>query len=172
MCKNNERKEKMQIRQAKLADVPSIMKIYEKARGFMARNGNPTQWAVGYPGQQLVEADIAEKNCYVCEKEGSVVGVFSLIIGEDPTYQKIERGAWNKDETYGTIHRLASDGQTKGIAKVCFDFCKEKCRYLRIDTHQDNKPMQAAITKYGFQKCGIIHVANGSERIAFDIWFD
>ena len=95
-----------------------------------------------------------------------------FIVGEDPTYQKIEHGAWHSAETYGTIHRLASDGQAKGIAKICFDFCKTKCRYLRIDTHQDNKPMQAAILKYGFQKCGIIHVANGSERIAFDISFD
>ena len=48
----------MEIRQAKLADVPSIMRIYEKARGFMENSGNPTQWAVGYPGQQLVEKDI------------------------------------------------------------------------------------------------------------------
>ena len=51
----------MEIRQAKLADVPSIMRIYEKARGFMENSGNPTQWAVGYPGQQLVEKDIVEK---------------------------------------------------------------------------------------------------------------
>ena len=51
----------MEIRQAKLADVPSIMRIYEKARGFMENSGNPTQWAVGYPGQQLVEKDIIEK---------------------------------------------------------------------------------------------------------------
>ena len=162
----------MEIRQAKLADVPTIMKIYEKARVFMENSGNPTQWAVGYPGQQLVEKDIIEKNCYICEEQGKVVGVFSFIVGEDPTDQKIEHGAWHSAETYGTIHRLASDGQAKGIAKSCFDFCKTKCRYLRIDTHQDNKPMQAAILKYGFQKCGIIHVANGSERIAFDISFD
>ncbi len=162
----------MKIRQAKLADVPRIMKIYEQARGFMEKNGNATQWAVGYPGYEVVERDIITGNCYVCEEQGSIVGVFSFIIGEDPTYQNIECGAWNRAETYGTIHRIASDGQAKGIAKVCFDFCKEKCRYLRIDTHQDNKPMQAVITKYGFQKCGIIHVENGSERIAFDIWFD
>ena len=28
--------------------------------------------------------------------------------------------------------------------------------------------MQAVIQKNGFIRCGIIHVANGSERIAFD----
>ena len=76
----------MEIRQAKLADVPTIMKIYEKARVFMENSGNPTQWAVGYPGQQLVEKDIIEKNCYICEEQGKVVGVFLFIVGEDSTY--------------------------------------------------------------------------------------
>ena len=28
--------------------------------------------------------------------------------------------------------------------------------------------LSAAIEKYGFRKCGIIHVRNGSERIAYD----
>lgn len=28
--------------------------------------------------------------------------------------------------------------------------------------------MQAAIEKYGFQKCGIIYVRDGAERIAYD----
>ena len=32
----------MEIRQAKLADVLSIMRIYEKARVFMENSGNPT----------------------------------------------------------------------------------------------------------------------------------
>ena len=91
----------MEIRQAKLADVPTIMKIYEKARVFMENSGNPTQWAVGYPGQQLVEKDIIEKNCYICEEQGKVVGVFSFIVGEDPTYQKIaqRRNIWNNTQT-------------------------------------------------------------------------
>lgn len=161
----------MEIRQATMADLPVIMSIYESARVFMKKHGNPTQWAVGYPAQPLVETDIAEKNCYVCEKQENVVGVFSLIIGEDPTYRNIEHGTWHSTQTYGTIHRLASDGKTGGIAKACFAFCAEKCSYLRIDTHADNLPMQGAILKFGFQKCGIIRVADGSERIAFDIQF-
>ena len=69
---------------------------------------------------------------------------------------------------YGTIHRIASDGTTKGFARRCFDFCRQKCNYLRIDTHANNKPMQGAIRSYGFQECGIIHTRDGSDRIAFD----
>lgn len=174
----------MNIRKASTNDLPEIMSIYESARAFMRDNGNPTQWGAGRPAMSVIKNDIANGNFYVCEDRrddnsgdstvgndkgcSKIVGVFALIIGEDPTYLEIQDGSWRSDETYGTIHRLASDGITKGIARACFDFCHDRCHYLRIDTHKDNLPMQAAIKKYGFVYCGIIHVADGSERIAFD----
>lgn len=158
----------MNIRNAKKEDILEIRKIYEYAKKFMDENGNPTQWSAAYPGEDMIQNDIQNENCFVCENEGVIVGVFTFLIGEDPTYLNIEQGNWNADRLYGTIHRLASNGQVKSISKVCFDYCKGKVDYLRIDTHADNKPMQAAILKNGFQKCGIIYAANGSERIAFD----
>jgi hypothetical protein len=158
----------MHIRKAENNDLPVIMNIYKKARQFMKDNGNLTQWASGYPYEEIVMKDLADGNLYVCIENDNIVGVFAFIIGDEPTYQKIERGNWHSSMQYGTIHRLASDGSTRGIARSCFDFCREKCKYLRIDTHRDNKPMQAAIRKYGFLECGIIHVHDGSERIAFD----
>ena len=39
---------------------------------------------------------------------------------------------------------------------------------MRIDTHEDNKPMQGALKKFGFRECGVIHLERGAERIAFD----
>ena len=44
-------------------------------------------------------------------------------------------------------------------------------RDLRIDTHQDNAPMLYNIRKHGFEYCGVIHVGDGSERLAFQ-WMD
>lgn len=111
---------------------------------------------------------LGENQFYVCEEKNRIVGAFSFIIGEDPTYQVIEDGAWHSDALYGTIHRVASDGTTKGVARACFDFCIGEIPCLRIDTHRDNLTMQAAIRRYGFSQCGIIHVADGSERMAFD----
>ncbi|MFR4020990.1 MAG: N-acetyltransferase, partial [Clostridia bacterium] len=105
---------------------------------------------------------------YVCEENGKIVGTFTLIFGEDPTYQIIEKGAWHSQQPYGAIHRVASDGTAKGVAGACFDFCKEKADYLRIDTHADNRPMQAAVLRYGFRQCGIIYTRDGSPRIAYD----
>lgn len=158
----------MFIRKATKNDLPVIMDIYGKARAFMRENGNPTQWRMGYPAKEMIEHDIEAGEFYVCAEGDRIEGVFAFIIGEDATYQEIWDGAWHSADTYGTIHRLASAGETKGIAQVCFAFCFSLCPYLRIDTHKDNLPMQAAIRKYGFKRCGIIHVADGSERIAFD----
>ena len=98
-----------------------------------------------------------------------IVGGFAFIIGREPNYAVIENGAWHSDQPYGTIHRIASNGQAKGIACACFDFCHSKIDCLRIDTHADNKPMQNAIGSYGFRYCGIIHVADGTPRNAYDL---
>ena len=76
------------------ADLPDILNIYEYARNFMIKNGNPTQWTKDYPGVELLLKDIAKKHLYLCRDALSVYGVFAFIIGEDPTYRLIENGAW------------------------------------------------------------------------------
>ena len=93
----------------------------------------------------------------------------SLLLGEEPTYRVITNGRWRSNAPYGTIHRVASDGSVRGIAQACFDFCKQHCDYLRIDTHADNLPMQNAIEKAGFHRCSMVAMEDGSPRIAYDL---
>ena len=76
-------------------------------------------------------------------------------------------GAWHAARPYGTIHRIASDGTAKGMARFVFDWCAQQIDYLRIDTHENNRPMQAAVLRYGFQPCGVVQV-RGDARLAFD----
>ena len=38
---------------------------------------------------------------------------------------------------------------------------------VRADTHADNKIMQHLLEENGFTKCGIIHVEDGTPRIAY-----
>lgn len=38
---------------------------------------------------------------------------------------------------------------------------------IRIDTHADNKTMQHLIEADGFTRCGIIYIADGTPRIAY-----
>lgn len=83
----------MKIRLSQTEDIPAIMAIYDVARQFMKDQGNPTQWDGGYPSASLIEDDIAAGHSFVVEEEGRPVGTFAFIIGEDPTYQVIEKGA-------------------------------------------------------------------------------
>ena len=41
--------------------------------------------------------------------------------------------------------------------------------HLRIDTHENNRPMRHLCESRGFTQCGIIYVDDGSPRIAFDL---
>lgn len=157
----------MTIEKAKIEDIDEIMNIYAYARSFMAEKGNPNQWGNTYPTKELIEADIKQQQLYVCVADGEISAVFMFKIGHDSSYDIIEDGNWKNQDEYGVIHRVASNGKVKGFAKICFDYCKAQISNLRIDTHLDNKIMQKALEKNGFEKCGIIYVRNKSPRIAY-----
>jgi len=93
--------------------------------------------------------------------------VFYFKVEEDPTYAKIYEGEWLNDKPYGVVHRIASNGMQKGVASYCLQWCLEQCHNIRVDTHRDNLVMQEILRRNGYQRCGIIYVANGTERIAF-----
>ena len=157
----------MEIRKATLGDLSVILGIYEDARRYMRENGNLHQWADGYPDATVVCDDIEKGICHVCTDEDEIVGVFVFFEGEDPTYQKIYEGAWKNDRPYGVIHRIAVARHCKGVASFCFDYAYALCKNLKIDTHRDNLPMQGSLAKNGFFRCGIIYLASGDERIAY-----
>jgi maltose O-acetyltransferase len=143
------------------------MSIYESARQFMRSRGNTSQWVNGYPSEELLREDIANGHLFVgCNSTGQILYVFAFIIGDDPTYQEID-GSWLNDRPYGTIHRLASAGLTNGVFQHCLDYCLTQIDEIRVDTHADNAPMRNAVERAGFKRCGIIYVADGTPRIAY-----
>jgi acetyltransferase-like isoleucine patch superfamily enzyme len=132
----------------------------------MCSRGNATQW-VGYPSEELLRDDIAKGQLFVgYNSTGQILYVFAFIIGDDPTYHVID-GAWLNDRPYGTIHRLASAGITTGVFQQCLNYCLTQIDEIRIDTHENNAPMRNAIERANFKRCGIIHVADGTPRIAY-----
>ena len=157
----------MKIRNASFDDIQRIMQIYENARVFMRSTGNLTQWNNGYPSEDLIRNDIASGNLYVVEDKNDICAVFAFLKGPDITYKVIYEGSWPDDEEYYVIHRIAVSEQGKGISSFIFNECLSKCKVLRIDTHKDNIPMQKALLKNGFNYCGIIHLLNGDERLAY-----
>ena len=156
------------IRTALREDLPRIEEIYAYARRFMAETGNPNQWGNTTPRTSLLEDDIEKGLLFVMTHEDQIHGVFYFYIGPDPTYGEIEDGQWRSDTPYGTIHRIAGDG-SGGVLAAAVRSGKERINHIRIDTHEDNKIMQRAIAKQGFQRSGIIHLENGSPRIAYDL---
>lgn len=154
------------FRGANRAELDQILKVYERARAVMAAGGNPTQWKEGYLSREQLEQDILSNRLFVYMVNGQLAAVFAFILGEDPTYAQIE-GSWLNDAPYGTLHRLASAGVRGGVADAVIGWCAERCDSLRADTHADNKAMQHILEKNGFVRCGIIHVADGTPRIAY-----
>ena len=146
------------------------MQIYSDARTFMRDSGNPCQWINGYPDENTVMKDIESGSLYALFDEGEMLAVFYFSLADEPTYKHID-GAWLSDTPYGTIHRIAvaKNAHGRGLAAVCFDHCRGITPHLRIDTHKDNVPMQRTLLKYGFTYCGIIHLANGDERMAYEL---
>lgn len=159
------------IRPSRPDDFNCFLRIYNTAREFMSQTGNPTQWGDGWPYPETVADDIARGLSYAVEAEERVCAVFAFIVGEDPTYLKID-GQWLNSEPYGTVHRLASDGTVHGIFPAVVEFCQKICGNIRIDTHQDNLPMRRALEKAGFSFCGTINTRDGSLRLAFQRVFE
>lgn len=156
-----------QIRSARPEDLTEILAVYAFARSFMEKTGNPNQWGKTNPPKEQLVQDIEAGNLYVVTDESGIHGVFAFLPGEDPTYGYIA-GAWRSNEPYAAIHRVASDG-CGGIFSAILGFCRSRCAHLRIDTHHDNKVMQHVVQKHGFKRCGIIYLANGDPRIAYDL---
>ena len=157
----------MEIRKTKLEELDAVMAIYEAGRAYMRQNGNASQWLNGYPKRELVEDDIQNGNSYVCHADGELMCVFFLLEGVEPTYLNIYEGQWLDDAPYAVVHRMASVNSRKGVAAYCLNWCLERCVNIRLDTHQNNIPMQGLMKKMGFSRCGIIYLEDGSERIAF-----
>ena len=157
----------MQIELAVKSRLEEILAVYASARAYMRENGNLHQWVGGYPSRELLEQDIEAGQLYLCTENGEIYGVFCYFEGEDPTYREIFDGAWLNDRPYGVIHRIAVARHCRGVASFCFAHCLARCHNLKIDTHADNYPMQNALVKNGFSRCGIIHLENGDPRIAY-----
>jgi len=164
----------MHFRKAQKNDVDAIAALYAQAVAYFAQSGID-QWQHGYPNAESAEADIAAENSYLLENEDGVLATAMFCIGHEPTYDHIYDGSWAVDGPYAFIHRVAvsNDQKGKGVAQVLFNkfdlMCKLKnIKSLRVDTHEQNRSMQRALTKNGFECRGIIYLADGSKRLAFE----
>lgn len=161
------------FRHATMQDYAQIERNYARAREFMKKTGNPTQWADKFPLPAVTQQDIQERRMmlYVDTVDGEerILAQFAVCHGIDPTYIDIE-GAWLDDDSYVTLHRVASSGLVKHAARDAIQWALQHYGNVRVDTHPNNKAMQHVLESCGFARCGLIQLLDrdtDTTRIAY-----
>ena len=166
----------MIIRKATIQDIPQMSKIYLDAIQALAAQGVP-QWQCGTgPSCETAQTDILTGDSYVAEAQGQILGTSYISFGVEPSYRNITLGQWQSScSRYGFLHRVAVADTAKGTGIVSHFFRQAQqmaqqldISVLRCDTHQQNLPMQKALEKFGFYRCGIIHLENGDPRVGYE----
>ena len=167
----------MDIRQVLPSDVDRLMEIFEEARYTISLLGID-QWQNGYPSRDVIEKDVELGQSYCICTGGKPCGTMVLILDGEPLYDWIDNGEWltgSSNQNYLTIHRVAIsvDCRGKGISTSMIKDASEFARQhgktsLRIDTHHGNVVMRRMLEKNGFQACGVIYLANGDPRVAYE----
>ena len=156
------------IRHSIMDDLPTILHLRDQAREIMRSYGNTFQWPDGYPRDDMFRKDIEKGGSYVmADENGAIVGTFALLPSPEVTYNVIYDGQWLNNQPYHVIHRIASTPDSHGILNALLDYSEAFADDIRIDTHEANIIMRKGLEKHGYQYCGIIHLLNGDERMAF-----
>lgn len=172
------------FRQGLPQEAEAIWSILLDGRRYLSEQGID-QWQKIFPLLSDVQRDIALGHNYVqtvryydhVEKrtKEEIVGTLVLFFQEDPTYSTLREGKWMQDGPYGTMHRVAirSEHRGKKLAHKLFYEAYRLClrqniHYIRVDTHEGNKPMRSLIEQQGFHYCGKITVSGGEERLAYE----
>lgn len=146
---------RLNFRKATAADLDRLDELFEGARQFMYAHNNFNQWMNGFPNQNDVKPALEAQELYVVvdEEHGDeIVGTF-VLSDYEPVYDELQDGQWQSDQPYKVIHRMATV-QGRGVGTFIFKLLMAQYPYLRIDTHQDNKPMHELATKLGFKRVG------------------
>ncbi|EDT70122.1 GNAT family N-acetyltransferase [Clostridium perfringens] len=164
----------MEFRQAKISDLDQIVEIIELSKKYL-KETKVDQWQDGYPAKEDLRKDIESGNSYVLTNKDEIVATTVISLEGESTYNLIFNGEWITNEEYIVMHRVAVHDKYKGKG-IFKELIKEaeslalnkRILSIKIDTHRDNISMQRAVVKNDFQKCGIIYLEDGSERIAFE----
>ena len=165
----------MTIRRTKPEDIVSLCRIFDEARKTIAALGID-QWQNGYPSVDVIEDDISKEQSFCVTDDSKMIATFALILGGEPTYNKIYEGKWlDADAEYVAMHRvaIAVACRGRGVSTKIIEFAESETRklgrdYLRIDTHRGNVVMRRMLEKHGFLYRGIIYLENGDERVAYE----
>lgn len=166
------RKMPLALVKAREEDLPRVVNLIDEARAALKADG-VDQWQGKDPTPEDLSENIKADCCYFF-KDAEVVGMAVLKEGADPTYDKID-GKWLTEGDYLTVHQFVvaenkrGEGMSRRMMERIFADAKlKKIPAIRIDTHADNFRMRGLIESAGFTYCGVITVADGTERVAYE----
>ena len=166
------------LRTTKEYELERVMKIIEEGREFLKEQG-VNQWQYGSPSRDVIINDINAGISYIYEKSGELVAT-AMLTTLDEDYENYPT-FWSENSSYLAIHRLATSKQfrNQGIAREFLEaiylFAKsQNIKYLRIDTHLDNKIMRKFLSGFGFEEKGVIkltmkNILDDKERVAYEL---
>lgn len=164
----------MEFRKTVETDIKDIMKIIKQAQDYFKENGID-QWQNNYPNPETIKNDVDNNHSYVLLKDNKIVATAAVSFDGEKTYDSIYEGQWLSNNDFAVIHRVAVDNNYKGlglsseIIKNVESLCESRgVKSIKIDTHEDNLSMQKLLKKNNFKYCGIIYLADGNKRIAFE----
>ena len=166
----------MHIEKAEMKDLDRVVEILRDGRNQLAESGID-QWQGDYPNVEHIQEDIEHCFAYLVHSDDhETVGAFAIVAAPDHSYDELD-GKWLVDtDNYLVIHRVAihsdhaGNGYASGLFTSVIDYVKENpngVKSLRIDTHEDNKPMQHLIEKYGFTRVGTLHGVYRPEETSY-----
>lgn len=157
------------IRKAKVEDIDQVEKSYEELLLYEQEHGAYTAWQTGvYPTRETAEK--AEKcgNLYVLEQEGEICASIVINHTQPKEYSNIKWKCDARPDEILVIHLLCVRPSKSGFGfgKAMVQFAAEegkrrKCRVVRLDTGEQNKPAVALYTKMGFELAGTTPMAIG-----------
>lgn len=162
----------MILRKARRKEIDLCYQCIQDARAYHKSLGF-TQWHPGYPTPETLAEDIDAGIGYAFVQDSKILGYCCIIIGEEPAYQHIQ-GAWKTDRPYAVVHRMAfsRDCRGTGLSSPAITLIKQLCQDLsvhaiRVDTQEENKPMQHILAREGFSFCGTV-TFDGGPKLAYE----
>ena len=146
--------------------------VIQAGRDFQREQGF-VQWTEDYPNTDTVRADVRARKGYVIRFDGAIAAYLCIDFDGEPAYREIQ-GAWQTEEPYAVVHRMAfaDEFRGRGLTETAFRLIEALCREngvqsLRVDTDPSNQRMQHILEKNGFSHRGTIFF-QGGERMAYD----
>ena len=165
----------MKVRPATKDDLSDVMSCVKRLKREYFEANNIPQWQGDYPAKSDFAADLEAKRLFVMYMGECLVGFASVGFEDEPTYSEVEGGSWKENGDYAVVHRFGinPDWHGMGMGTALMGLADKLCEArgvsaVRADTHEQNAGMIRLLEKCGFERRGIIHLANGDPRIAFE----